>query len=96
MFPMMHLILVSYISSILPVLGFLGLMTDHISNCKLYGKYDSMPISRAIIRERLRWLEHALWMKDGRLPRDSSCRSTVKGQTKGRPLMEWEDVIRMI
>ena len=35
-------------------------LTD-ISNSKLCGKCGSIVLSRAIMTERLRWLEHVLW-----------------------------------
>ena len=43
-------------------------LTDHISNSRLY-EVSSILLSKAIMRERLRWLGHVLWMKDGRLPK---------------------------
>ena len=44
-------------------------LTDRISNSRLYEKCGSIPLSRAIMKERLRWLGHVLWMKDDRLPK---------------------------
>ena len=44
-------------------------MTEHISNKRLYEKCGSILLSRAIMKERLRWLGHILWMKDDRLPK---------------------------
>jgi hypothetical protein len=40
--------------------------TDRISNCRLYEKCGSIPLSRAIMKERLRSLGHVVWMKDDR------------------------------
>ena len=49
---------------------FLGTrLTDRISNSRLYEKCGSISLSRAIMKERLRWLGHVLWMKDDRLPK---------------------------
>ena len=42
-------------------------LTDRISNSKLYEKCGSIPLSMAIMKERLRWLGPVLWMKDDRL-----------------------------
>ena len=44
-------------------------LTDRISKSKLYEKCGSIPLSRAIMRERLRRQRHVLRMKDGRLPK---------------------------
>ena len=44
-------------------------LTDPISNSRLYEKFRSIPLSRAITRERLRWLGHVLQMKHARLPK---------------------------
>ena len=38
-------------------------LTGRISNSRLYEKCGSIPLSRAIMRERLRWLGHVLCMK---------------------------------
>ena len=39
-------------------------LTDHISNSMLYEKCGSIPLSRAIMKEKLRWLGHIPQMKD--------------------------------
>ena len=44
-------------------------LTDHISNSRLYKKCGSILLSRAIMKERLRWLGHILQMKDDKLPK---------------------------
>ena len=44
-------------------------LTDRISNSRLYEKCGSIPLSGAIMKERLRWLGHVLRMKDDRLPK---------------------------
>ena len=44
-------------------------LTDCVSNRRLYEKSDSIPLSRAILKERLRWLGHVLRMKDDILPK---------------------------
>ena len=43
-------------------------LTDRISNWP-YENCDSIPLSRAIMRERLRWLEHVQRVMDDRLPK---------------------------
>ena len=51
------------------LLIFLGTRsTDRISNNGLYEMYCSIPFSRTIMKERLRWLGHVLRNKDDRLP----------------------------
>ena len=45
------------------------LLTDQISNSRLYEKCGSIPFSRAIMRESLRWLGNVLQMKGDRLPK---------------------------
>ena len=42
-------------------------LTDYISNSRLYKKCGSIPLSRAITKESLRWRGHVLRMKDDRL-----------------------------
>ena len=44
-------------------------LTDLISNRRLYEKCGSIPLSKAITKERFRWLGHSLQMKDDRLPK---------------------------
>ena len=44
-------------------------LTDSISNSRLNEKCDSIPLSGAIMRERLRWQGHVLRMKDDKLPK---------------------------
>ena len=69
-------------------------LTGHISYSKLYEQYGSNPLSRAIAKERLRWLGHVLLMKDDRLPKillfDQLSGATRKA---GRPCLDWEDII---
>ena len=44
---------------------FLGTgLTDRISYSRLYEKCDSIPLSKSIMKERLRCLGHVLRMKD--------------------------------
>ena len=68
-------------------------LTDRISNSRLYEKCGSIPPSRAIMKERLRWLGHVLRMKDDRLQK-----IVLFGQPSGatrkavRPCLGWEDV----
>ena len=44
-------------------------LTDRFSNNRLYDKCGSIPLSRAIMKEKLRWLGHGVRMKDDRLPK---------------------------
>ena len=37
-------------------------LTDRITNSRLYEKFGSVKLSKAIINERLRWLRHVLRM----------------------------------
>ena len=69
-------------------------LTDHISNGRLYEKYGSIPLSRAIMNERLRWLEHVLQMKEDRLS-EIVLFGQPSGATRktGRPRLGWEDVM---
>ena len=66
-------------------------LTDRISNSRLYEKCSSIPLSRPIMKERLRWLGHVSWMKDDRLPK-----IVLFGQPSGatrkacRPRLGWE------
>jgi hypothetical protein len=70
-------------------------MTDRIPNNRLYEKCGSMPLSRAIMKDRLRWLGHVVRMKDDRMPKivffDQPSRAKRKA---GRPRLGWEDVIK--
>ena len=70
-------------------------LTDRISNNGLYEKCASIQLFRAIIKERLRWLGHVVWVKDERLPKivlfDQPSRAKQKA---GRPCLGWEDVIK--
>ena len=69
-------------------------LNDCISNTRLDKKYGSVLIFRVIIRERLRWLGHIVWMKDERLPKivlfEQLSGATWKA---GCPFLRWEDVI---
>ena len=68
-------------------------LTDRISNSRLYEKCGSIPLSRAIMKERLRWLGHVLRMKDDRLPKIVFFGQPSRAEWKaGRPRLGWEDV----
>ena len=69
-------------------------LTDRISNSRLYEKCGSIPLSGAIMKERLRWLGHVLRVKDDRLPKIVLF-GQPSGATRkaGRPCLGWEDVI---
>ena len=69
-------------------------LTGRISNSRFCDKCDLIPLSRAIMKERLRWLGHVLRMKDVRLPQ-----TVLIGQPSGAtlkaecPRLVWEDII---
>ena len=69
-------------------------LTDRISNSRLYEKFGTIPLSGAIMKERLRWLGHVLRMKDDRLRKivlfGQLSRATRKAD---RPCLGREDVI---
>ena len=70
-------------------------LTDRISNSRLYEKCGSIPLSKAIKRERLRWLGHVLWIKDDRWPNIVLFSEPSTANRKvGRPRLGWEDVIK--
>jgi len=51
-------------------------LNNGISNCRFYEKCGSIPLSRVIIRERLKWLGRVLQMQ---IAEDCPFRLTVKG-----------------
>ena len=63
-------------------------LTNCISNSRFYEKCGSIPLCRAILKERLRPLGHVLWMKDDRLPK-IVCFGQPSGATRkaGRPCL---------
>ena len=70
-------------------------LTDRISNSRLYKKCASFPLSRATMKERLRWLGHVVRMKDDRLPKIVLFDQPSGAKRKaGRPRLGWEDVIK--
>ena len=72
-------------------------LTDCISNSRLYENSGLIPLSRARMKERLRWLGQILRMKDERLPN-----IVLFGQPSGairkagHPRLGWEDVINKV
>ena len=70
-------------------------LTDRISNSRLYKNCGSIQLSGATMKERLRWLDHVLWMKDDRLPKIVLF-GQLSGATRkaGRPCLGWKDVIK--
>ncbi|XP_065577567.1 uncharacterized protein LOC136038421 [Artemia franciscana] len=70
-------------------------LTDCISNSRLYKKCGSIPLSRAIMKERLRWLGHVLRMKDDRLSKIVLFGQPSWAKEKAiHPRLGWEDVIK--
>ena len=71
-------------------------LTGRISSSGLCGKCGSILLSRAIMRESLRWLGHFLQMKHDRLhdrflPFGKPSRAKQKA---GRPQMAFEDAVK--
>ena len=66
-------------------------LTDRISNSRLCEKCGSIPLSRAIIRERLRFLGYVLRMKNDILPKIVLVGQPSKATRKARrPRLGWE------
>ena len=69
-------------------------LTDRISNSRLCRKCGPVPLFRAIMRERLRWLGHVLQMKNGTLPKIVLFGRPSRAKRKAcRPRLGWEDAI---
>jgi hypothetical protein len=65
-------------------------LNDRISNRRLHKKCSSIPLSRAIMRERLRWLGRVLRMKDVGLPKIVLFGQPSKAKRKaGRQRFGW-------
>ena len=63
----------------------------------LYEESTSIPLSRAIMKARLKWLGNVLGIKDERLPKIFLFGQPSRAKQKaGRPCLGWEDVIRKI
>ena len=70
-------------------------LTDRISNSRLYEKCGSIPLSGAIMTERLGWLGHLLRMKDERLPKIVLFGQPSRAKRKaGCPRLGWEDITK--
>jgi hypothetical protein len=70
-------------------------LTDRISNNRLYEKYGSIPLTRSIMKERLRWIGHVVRMKDDRLPKIVLFGQPSRSKGKAGLLrLGWEDVIK--
>jgi hypothetical protein len=70
-------------------------LTDGISNNRLCKKCGSILLSRAIMKERLRWLRHVVQMKDDRLPKIFLFGQLSRAKWKaGRPCLGWEGIIK--
>ena len=69
-------------------------LANLISNSRLYKKCGSIPLSRAIVKERLIWLGHVLWLKDNRLQKKVLFGQPSRAKQKtAHTRMGWEDVI---
>ena len=70
-------------------------LNDRTSNSRHYEKRGSILVSRAIMKERLRWLGHVLRIKSDRLPKIVLFSQPSRARWKaGRPCLGWEDVIK--
>jgi hypothetical protein len=70
-------------------------LTDRISNDRLYEKCGSIPLSRAIMKERLRWLGNVVGIKDDRLPKIVLFGKPYRAKQKaGRTRLGWGDAIK--
>ena len=68
-------------------------LTELISNSRLYEKCGSIPLFRAITKDRLKWRGHVLWMKDERLPKIIHFGQPSGAKWKAdRARLGWEDV----
>ena len=68
-------------------------LTDRISYSSLSKKWCSVLVSRVLIRERLRWVGHVLWIPDCQSLSFFDQLSETKLKA-GRPWLGWEDIIR--
>ena len=69
-------------------------LTDRISNSRFYEKCGSIPLFRAIMKDRLRWLGHVLQMKGDILPKIVLfCQSYGAQRKAGLSCLGWENVI---
>ena len=69
-------------------------LTCRILNSRFYEKYGSIPLSRAIMKERLKWLGHVLRMKDDRLP-DQEMRTSWEGvKSEALDRLDWRRSVR--
>ena len=70
-------------------------LTDSISKNRLCKKCGSIPLSRPIMRERLRWLGQVLWTKDVRLSKIVLfCQPYSAIRKAGRPWLGLGDVLK--
>jgi hypothetical protein len=70
-------------------------LTDRILNSRLYEKSGLIPLSRATMREKLRWLGHVLRTKDDILPKIVPFGQPSRAKRKaGRPWLGIEGVIK--
>ena len=70
-------------------------LTDRIPNNKLYEKYGSIPLFKAGMRERLRWLGHVLRKKDDRLPKIFLFGQPCRPKRKANRLRSgWKEAIK--
>ena len=68
-------------------------LLNDLSNSSLYEKCGSIPLSKAIMRKRFRWLGHVLQMKDDKLQKVVLFGQPSRAERKsGRPRLVWEDV----
>jgi len=70
-------------------------LTDRVLNSRMCEKCGSIPLSKAIMIERLRWLGHVLQMKDDGMPKIALFGKQSRAKRKtGCPRLGWENVIK--
>ena len=70
-------------------------LTERISSNNMYEKYGSIPISRAMMRERPRWLGHILRIDNDRSPKIVLISLLSRTKRKSdRSRTGWKDVLR--
>ena len=69
--------------------------TDCISYSRPFKKYSLIPLSRAIMKEKLRWHGHAVQMKDDRLPKIVLFGQPPRIKRKAsHPCLVWKDILK--
>ena len=68
---------------------------DRVSNLQVLGMAESTSIEAMILKNRLRWVGHAIPMEDNRLLKQLMFRELASGKRKqGRPLKRFKDCVK--